>query len=349
VRAVTGNTPLFDKLLSEVLLMKTSRRMVATLCVGTLLATTLRAQPTPAWERFEIDGAHSSITFSVPFMKLTDVSGTFENVIGAVLLRPGAGDGAVAFTVDASSINTRNARRDQHLRSADFFDTEQFHRIEFVSSSVMRRAADRAVIRGPLTLHGVTKDISVEMQAIGTVGAPDLNGSPRAAWVGRFAISRKDFGLTGGSKFNPGFNPLVIGDSVVIALHLQGVRALTRPTPGVDSLLGEIARVGTDAAVDAYASGKPIRSDSIGPVALRLAQTARRLQQEGRLPDAIKVTERNVRLHPQVGLTQQLLMELQMAAGQSAEARRTADALLLREPWNPTARAVRAVTSPSGR
>jgi polyisoprenoid-binding protein YceI len=324
-------------------------RTAAMLGIGLCCCAPLSAQSTPAWERFEIDGAHSSITFSVPFMKLTDVTGTFENVIGAVVLRPGATDGAVALTIDAGSINTRNARRDQHLRSADFFDTEKHHRIEFVSNAVIRRGADRAVIRGPLTLHGITKDISVEMQAVGTVGAPDLNGSPRAAWVGRFAISRKDFGLTGGSQFNPGFNPLVIGDSVVISLNLQGVRAVTRPTAGVDSLLREIARVGAEAAVDAYASGKPVRPDSIGPVALRLAQTARRLQQDGKLTDAIKVTERNVRLHPQVGLTQQLLMELQLAAGQTSEARQTAEALMTREPWNPTARAVRVVTTPSTR
>lgn len=129
-------------------------RRAAMLGIGLCLSAPLSAQSTPAWERFEIDGPHSSITFSVPFMKLTDVTGTFENVMGAVLLRPGGTDGAVAFVIDAASINTRNTRRDQHLRSADFFDTEKHHRIEFVSSAVTRRGTDRAVIRGPLTMQG---------------------------------------------------------------------------------------------------------------------------------------------------------------------------------------------------
>ena len=172
--------------------------------------------PTGTWK---VDAAHSSVTFSVKHMGIANVRGRFVEFDGALDVRDNLADGRIYGTVQVASIDTGDAKRDEHLRSADFFDVEHFPEITFESTRVEAIDEERTRVVGNLTMHGVTHEIVLEGQSQGT--DTDPWGNTRAGAEGTGHLLRSDFDMKFSQKLASG-NALV-GDKVAIALDVSAV------------------------------------------------------------------------------------------------------------------------------
>lgn len=144
---------------------------------------------------YTIDPVHSEIGFTARHAMVTKVRGTFDSFTGTATTGTGLEGASVSVDIDAASINTRNSDRDAHVKSADFFDVENFPKITFASTSVTAKGDDDALeITGDLTIKGVTKSVTIEFEFEGEV--VDSFGATRAGFEGSTEINRTDFGLT---------------------------------------------------------------------------------------------------------------------------------------------------------
>jgi len=174
----------------------------------------------PEWR---IDSSHSSAQFTVRHMMVSNVRGHFGKMAGSA--RFDAADptkGSVEVTVDVASVDTRNAKRDEHLRSADFFEVEKHPTMTFKSKRIERSAGGFKLI-GDLTLRGVTKEVVFDVEQL----APEIKdgrGGVRTGTTATARINRKDFGLTWNRAVEAG--GVVVGDEVAITVDLQLIRKL---------------------------------------------------------------------------------------------------------------------------
>lgn len=169
-------------------------------------------------KRLNIDTAHSSVHFVVRHMVVSKVRGAFTKFSGTIAYDPERVEAStVAVEIDAASIDTREGKRDEHLRSADFFDVAQFPTLSFKSTSVERTKADRLAVKGELTIHGVTKAITLDVEEVG--GGKDPWGNQRLAWEARATINRKDFGLNWNQILEAG--GLLVSDKIEIEIDVQ--------------------------------------------------------------------------------------------------------------------------------
>jgi polyisoprenoid-binding protein YceI len=157
------------------------------------------AAPSTAPVRFAIDKAHSEIMFKVTHLGFSTVSGQFTDFDGSFQLDPQTkAASAVNFTIKTASINTRNERRDAHLKSADFFEAEKFPEITFASTSVTKGAGDTYTIVGNLSMHGVTRPVTLNATLGGVRPTPAQGERPAGFIAGATAtgtLKRSDFGL----------------------------------------------------------------------------------------------------------------------------------------------------------
>ena len=170
---------------------------------------------------WEIDATHSQATFSVKHMMISTVRGHFEVLSGKLHIDEEHPDNSwVEAEVDAASINTRDARRDGHLRSPDFFDVEKYPKITFKSTKVTPTGNNEYRVTGNLTMHGVTKEETFHADYSGQV--KDLYGLQRAAFTVKGKINRKDFGL----NWNVGLEAggVLVGEDVNIEIDLAAVQ-----------------------------------------------------------------------------------------------------------------------------
>lgn len=168
---------------------------------------------------YSIDPAHTSVEFVVRHLMITKVRGRFAAVDGQVELAPGSDlPTKITATIDAGSIDTREDQRDAHLRSADFFDVERYPKLIFESTRV-DGTPDDFTLDGKLTIHGVTRDVTLEGSFEGRVGDPW--GGVRVGYTARGKINRKDFGLNWNAALETG--GVVVGDEVRIELNVQAV------------------------------------------------------------------------------------------------------------------------------
>jgi len=170
---------------------------------------------------WEIDATHSQATFSVKHMMISTVRGHFEVLSGKLHIDEEHPDNSwVEAEVDAASINTRDARRDGHLRSPDFFDVEKYPKITFKSTKVTPTGNNEYRVTGDLTMHGVTKEETFHADYSGQV--KDLYGLQRAAFTVKGKINRKDFGL----NWNVGLEAggVLVGEDVNIEIDLAAVQ-----------------------------------------------------------------------------------------------------------------------------
>jgi polyisoprenoid-binding protein YceI len=164
-----------------------------------------------------LDPSHSEVTFSVRHMMISKVRGTF-GVKSATLIAPeNPLDARVEASVDVTSIDTKDEGRDQHLRSGDFFDTENFPTMEFVSTGA-RAEGGELFVDGDLTIRGITKPVSFELD-FGGFGS-DPWGNYKAGASAKTVINREDFGLTWNAALETG--GVLVGKDVTISLDLQG-------------------------------------------------------------------------------------------------------------------------------
>jgi len=167
---------------------------------------------------WEIDPAHSSASFSVRHMMIAKVHGGFTKLSGSLHLdRANPSKSTVEAVIDASSVDTREAKRDEHLRSADFFDVQKFPSITFKSKSFRQDGGDLQ-IAGDLTLHGVTREVILAVEGLDSE-MKDPWGNTKIGASASTKIKRKDFGLNWNAALETG--GVLVGDDVTITLDVQ--------------------------------------------------------------------------------------------------------------------------------
>ena len=170
---------------------------------------------------YQIDPSHSSAGFSIRHMMIAKVHGAFEKMTGKLVFDASQpSKSSIEVTIDASSINTREAARDTHLKSADFFDVEKYPTIHFISTKVEGSAGELKVI-GDLTIHGVTKQVVLDVEGP-SAEMKDPWGNLKVGASGTTKIKRKDFGLTWNAALEAG--GVLVGDDVTIQLDIQFVK-----------------------------------------------------------------------------------------------------------------------------
>ena len=168
---------------------------------------------------YQIDKGHSEVAFQVRHL-LTKVRGQFGDFGGTIAFdEENPANSTVNVTIQATSISTQTGDRDNHLRSADFFDVDKYPTLAFTSASVTPRSADAFDVVGDLTIHGVTKQVTLPVSYLGT--AKDPWGNEKAAFETELTINRKDFGLNWNAALETG--GFLVGDDVKISLSIQAV------------------------------------------------------------------------------------------------------------------------------
>jgi polyisoprenoid-binding protein YceI len=166
---------------------------------------------------FEIDPQHSSVSFKIRHL-VTKVSGRFEKFSGTIDYEKGKPQSWKATAdIEAASINTNVAPRDKHLKSADFFDVEKCPKIAFKTTSVSDATGDSAKLHGDLTMHCVTKPVTLDLQIGGEAKDPWGNARLGASAAGK--INRKDWGLTWNKALEAG--GALVGDEVELELEIE--------------------------------------------------------------------------------------------------------------------------------
>ena len=172
---------------------------------------------------WNIDPVHSVAEFKVKHMMISNVKGQFTGISGVLTLdETEVANSRVEARIDASSINTRDAQRDAHLKSADFFDVEKFPALTFRSTRVKRAGDDELAVAGDLTIHGVTREVVFKVEGPGAP-AKDPWGNTRLGLSATTKIKRSDFGLTWNAALETG--GILVGDEITITLDVQFVKA----------------------------------------------------------------------------------------------------------------------------
>ncbi|HYP08341.1 MAG TPA: YceI family protein [Bryobacteraceae bacterium] len=186
------------------------------------MSTTFSA-PTTARTTWSLDPAHSVAEFKVKHMMISNVKGQFTGIAGVLTLdESDVSRSQVSAEIDVSTINTREAQRDAHLKSADFFDVEQFPTMSFRSTQVKRTGDDELAVTGYLTIHGVTRHVSFQVE--GPTGATrDPWGNTRIGVSATTRINRKEFGLGWNTALETG--GILVGEDVTITLDLEFIKA----------------------------------------------------------------------------------------------------------------------------
>ena len=173
-------------------------------------------------KQWTIDPAHTQIEFSVKHMMFTTVRGQFSDFEGTVELdTDNPSESSVAVTIDAASVDTGVADRDAHLKSGDFFDVENHPEITFRSTRVSGPIEEGQPFEvvGDLTIHGVTREVTLEAAFQGT--GTDPWGGTRAGFAAETTIDRRDFDLTWNQTLETG--GVLVGKEVTISLQVQAI------------------------------------------------------------------------------------------------------------------------------
>jgi polyisoprenoid-binding protein YceI len=169
---------------------------------------------------YAIDPDHTSVMFTVRHL-VGHVTGQFDKFTGSFDYEPGKPQlWKASATIDASSVDTRVAARDKHLRSDDFFDVGKYPALSFVSTKVTGIKGDHAKLLGKLTILDTTKPIALDLEIGGL--QKDANGIEHAAFTAKGRINRKDFGLTWNDTIETG--GVLVGDDVDITIEVEGLR-----------------------------------------------------------------------------------------------------------------------------
>jgi polyisoprenoid-binding protein YceI len=165
-----------------------------------------------------IDPIHSSIGFSVRHLMVSKVRGTFDNFSGEIVVGED-GSASVTAEIAVDSVNTNNEQRDAHLKAADFFDVEQYPTATFRSTGV-RTNGDGFAVDGELTLKGVTKPITLDLEFNGV--NPGMGHGEVAGFEASVVLNRKDFGIDIDMPLETG--GAVVGDKVTVTLEIEALK-----------------------------------------------------------------------------------------------------------------------------
>ena len=166
-----------------------------------LLAFTLLTAFAPVNGIWKSDAPHSQLGFTVKHLGIADVSGTFNDFdVVITSSKPDFSDAVVELSAKTNSINTRVDARDNHLKSADFFDAAKYPTLNFKSTSIKKSGKNKYKLTGNLNLHGITKPVTMEMHYKGSIENP-MSKKPTAGFQVTGMIKRSDFNI--GSAFPP--------------------------------------------------------------------------------------------------------------------------------------------------
>ena len=166
-------------------------------------------------QNWSLDASHSNVTFTVDYMVVSELEGTFKKYSGDFTSsKPDFSDLKANFNVEINSVNTDNEMRDNHLKSDDFFNAEKYPQMKFKSTS-MKKVSDKYVMEGDLTIRDITKKVKFDVTYGGLVNDPW--GNTKAGFKASAKINRKDFGL----KYNDAVETggLVAGEEVAININ----------------------------------------------------------------------------------------------------------------------------------
>ena len=172
--------------------------------------------------RYDLDPSHSAAMFKVRHLMISNVKGEFTHLSGSVTFDPdNPANSSIEATIDATSINTREAKRDEHLKSPDFLDVAKFPTIAFKSTGIVPAGKDSFEVVGDLTIHGVTQEVALAVDGV-TPEAKDPWGFVRRGASATVTINRKDFGLVWNAALETG--GVMVGDDVHITIDVEMVR-----------------------------------------------------------------------------------------------------------------------------
>ena len=168
---------------------------------------------------YVIDASHSEVGFTARHAMVTKVRGRFSDIEGTIVIGADAATSSATASIKTASIDTGSADRDAHLRSADFFDVETYPEITFRTTDV-RRDGDDYKVDGELTIKGVSRQVTLDVEFGGV--ASDPFGNLRAGFSGTVTISRKDFGLTWNAALETG--GVLVSDKVTLNIDVSTIK-----------------------------------------------------------------------------------------------------------------------------
>ncbi len=190
------------------------------LLLGFVALVMVAAPVLGAAETYTIDPVHSSVDFTVRYMMLSNVRGSFNTFEGTIVYDPeDITKSSVNVTIKVASIDTANEKRDEHLRNPDFFDAATYPDITFKSAQVVRKG-DGYVATGKLTMRGVAKTVNIPFEILGKM--KDMQGKTRLGVQGRVKLNRMDYGVSWSRALDAG--GVVVGEEVTVDLDIQGVQ-----------------------------------------------------------------------------------------------------------------------------
>ena len=194
-----------------------TRSLLAALMVVVLSAPAFASEST-----WQIDPAHSSFQFKIRHLTVSNVRGEFDKSGGTVTLNDqDPASLRVEVSIEAGSVNTHHVKRDEHLRSPDFFDVAKFPLITFVSKKVVQDGMNRLKVTGDLTIKGITKEVTVNVEGP-TAEIKDPTGNLRRGATGTAKINRRDFGMIWNRVLDTG--GVLVGEDVDISIEVELVK-----------------------------------------------------------------------------------------------------------------------------
>lgn len=182
-----------------------------------LLTVALLAWKSIPTDNWTFDQYHARLRFSISHLSIADVEGSFK-IKESNITSSGKDftDATVTLTADAASVNTDNEMRDKSLRTADYLSTEKYPTITFKSTSFKKGTGDQYIVTGPLTMHGVTK--TVTLTAIAKLGENPMDHTPMSGFKVTGSINRKDFGIC------PSTPSALLGEEIQIVANVEYIR-----------------------------------------------------------------------------------------------------------------------------
>lgn len=304
-----------------------------------VLAAPLSAQRPASYDarairEFRVDAAHSRVAFSIGFLGHA-VRGQFDDVQGTIVYAPTSSGtlerSAVTIAIATRGINTGSAHRDEHLRSADFFDAAKYPVILFQSRTIVP-SSDGYVMTGVLAMHGVTRVVTIPFRTASPTPAQDPHGSSLVFFTGALRLARMDFGIRGGSTYNDWFDTIrsaTMGDSVDITLEIDGWATDFDRSHRHDGAVGKIEKDGVASVVGGSRAMRAKDPSALKDAEWEFDQVGWALLARGRTADAFELFKLNVDLYPRSADAHAALARAYEVAG-ARDSAATAAALALK-------------------
>ena len=168
--------------------------------------------------KWVLDPMHSEVQFKVKHLVISTVSGFFKSFEGELdTANDDFSDASISFSLDINSIDTNQTQRDEHLKSAEFFDAAEYPKINFKSTSFTKEGDDEYALAGDLTIKGITKPVTLDVEFGGA--ATDFYGNTKAGFEITGKINRKEFGLTWSGVTEAG--AVVVGEDIKLLINVQ--------------------------------------------------------------------------------------------------------------------------------